>query len=839
MMKRLLFFYLIILYTSSAAAQVVARGLVLDSVTNAPLEMATVTLLRDGKSVSFTKTNSQGKFALSIKEYQEADRLAVSFLGYGRQIVPLLKNQMVTIHLHPESFILREVTIKAGRIYGRLDTISYDISRFADSRDNSLKDVLRKLPGIDVGKDGTISYNGKAISRFTVEGLDLTGGRYNLINDNLKAKDVAKAEIIEHDQPIKILQKKITTDNVAMNVKLKPGARDKWILTLSPVLKMGDTSDEANIGGQLAALRIGKLQQSLYSAELDRTGRDLSLSAKQLAPDDDFSSSADEGIPLWYGKPQLVAPIDADRLRFNTSGTVDINRTSKTKRGNEIRLSAGYLHHTIRQSTENHSLYYLNGSKPVQTDEYKQFLMREDKMRIALNSEINADNSYSMESLKVEATRMDGSSRFLLPADSVLNQQIRLPMLSLVNRFYRFCNFGKSVFSFRSLLRLEHSSSSLQVDADKETMPTTDWYTDNSLTWLRKIGLFSLSCTSGFTAEYLRMKGNNGCLSLYADPRLEYKRSSLTMILNNRMEWKRFPAYNVAYLNMNPQLSLFLKSGFHHEWYAGIFYNQHVGGWTSFLLPSYRQDYRTMIVTDGTMPLQKFYGGSLDYTYKRPVNEFFWNASANYQVVENNLIADLQIIDNKYQYHWAKHNHTSVIKELKSIISKGLYDCHLKLKLKADYTWSNGKQSSGGFLSDYSNRSFRLEPQLIFSPVWGEINYSGEFAWNKMSVSGISPLKTMMDWKQSLTLTKTIGKVDISATAAHYRNELQSSSAAKTLFVDASVVWRTKKVRFELRAKNLFDKQNYRQTVYSGISSMSDNYILRPREFLLALQWSL
>ena len=123
-------------------------------------------------------------------------------------------------------FEMQEVTVMAGPITGGKDTITFDLTRFASERDNSLKDVLAKLPGVNVGSDGKISVNGKDISRFTVEGLDLSDGRYNKLTENIKAKDVKKAEVIEHDQPIKALKGKVFTDNVAMNVKLKDNARN-------------------------------------------------------------------------------------------------------------------------------------------------------------------------------------------------------------------------------------------------------------------------------------------------------------------------------------------------------------------------------------------------------------------------------------------------------------------------------------------------------------------------------------------------------------------------------------------------------------------------------------
>ena len=45
-------------------------------------------------------------------------------------------------------FEMQEVTVKAGPITGVKDTITFDLTRFTSERDNSLKDVLAKLPGV-------------------------------------------------------------------------------------------------------------------------------------------------------------------------------------------------------------------------------------------------------------------------------------------------------------------------------------------------------------------------------------------------------------------------------------------------------------------------------------------------------------------------------------------------------------------------------------------------------------------------------------------------------------------------------------------------------------------
>ncbi len=47
------------------------------------------------------------------------------------------------------------------------------VSGFSSAKDRTIGDVLKKMPGIEVAKNGSVSYNGKAINEFLVEGIDL------------------------------------------------------------------------------------------------------------------------------------------------------------------------------------------------------------------------------------------------------------------------------------------------------------------------------------------------------------------------------------------------------------------------------------------------------------------------------------------------------------------------------------------------------------------------------------------------------------------------------------------------------------------------------------------
>ena len=181
-MKRIVAAFITMLWLlavpTTLQAQTEISGYVEDSLSHNRLPNVSITLLRNGKPLKFTRSKADGSFTLSVDERHVADMLQATCMGYKKTKTPVSSAKETIISMPSTAFVLKEVQVKGSRITGR-DTVSFDLTRFADARDNSLKDVLKKLPGVDVAKNGQINYNGKPINRFTVEGLDLTGGKYN------------------------------------------------------------------------------------------------------------------------------------------------------------------------------------------------------------------------------------------------------------------------------------------------------------------------------------------------------------------------------------------------------------------------------------------------------------------------------------------------------------------------------------------------------------------------------------------------------------------------------------------------------------------------------------
>ena len=826
------------------------HGYVEDSLTHNRLANVSITLLRNGKPLKFTRTKEDGTFVFPITEKQANDKLQATFMGYKKTKTSISSGKETIISMASTAFVLKEVQVKGSRITGR-DTISFNLTRFANERDNSLKDVLKKLPGVDIEKNGRINYNGKPINRFTVEGLDLTGGKYNQLEENIKAKDLKKAEVIEHDQPIKALQNKTFTDNVAMNIALKDSARDKLMPTLKPYVLAGHPS---HVGGSINIMQIGKKKQMMYDAEYDRTGKNLGYALNQLAS---YSNRlAPASLPSWISVPSLDAPIDEERLRFNTSQKYSINHIKKNKDDAETRIESNYLRTVTRQERENMSIYDLGGEAPTVTTEHNHKTMISDAFNLQWENKVNKAEHYGNESISLSAAQSDGLSNI----NDTLTQRVRIPKLDLSASIYRLFVFKKSQLSWRSTADYHHGVADLYVNDERNRIRTNLWHTAHALQWMRNrfhwtqeyrmsIDLNNIYAkyqkrsdeigkNNGFTENSHDEIGKNSLnITGKFTPYWQYKTETFRMSFSPDFIWERFTYPQKTLLTISPYLYLYKKLDFRRELTIFTGYSTGTGNATNYAIKQYRKSYRSWYTSNDIIPITRSLYGKLNYDYKRPIKEIFFSASVNASKNWMNTASDLRIVDGKYYTSLYKQDSKSNNLGASLYISKGFYDFHLKTRLEGSYNYSKGEQYSSGKAISYTADNYTVKPSIDFSPSWCAFSYEGEFSFCNSKRQKITK-SSLFNWRQSVSATATISHVDLSFSLVHYHNELQEGSHLNTLLGDASAVWRMKKLRLSAELRNLFNKKNYMETIYSGISTLTDSYHLRPRELMISAQYS-
>lgn len=198
-MKEILFFTAVIL-TSTAYSQSIS-GLVKDR-DGEPLFSATVMLLQAEDSVlaSFAMSDDIGRF--EIKRVPNGKyAIKVNFVGFKpfNQEVEMAGQDIDLGQIDLELDVLDEVVVEGEviPITIKKDTIEYNAAAFETRTNAVVEDLLRKLPGVEVERDGTIKAQGETVNRVLVEGKEFFGDDPKMATKNLPADAINKVQMFD------------------------------------------------------------------------------------------------------------------------------------------------------------------------------------------------------------------------------------------------------------------------------------------------------------------------------------------------------------------------------------------------------------------------------------------------------------------------------------------------------------------------------------------------------------------------------------------------------------------------------------------------------------------
>ena len=142
-----------------------------------PLQEVSIILENDSAgTLAFTFTDEKGNFSIESPEDTTSTRLIFRLLGYETISVGLgTYRDKQTVVMPGTSIQLKEVNVRGHRIVEKGDTLNYLVSGFKQSQDRSIADVIAKMPGLEVKPSGLITFEGKPINKFYIEGMDLMG----------------------------------------------------------------------------------------------------------------------------------------------------------------------------------------------------------------------------------------------------------------------------------------------------------------------------------------------------------------------------------------------------------------------------------------------------------------------------------------------------------------------------------------------------------------------------------------------------------------------------------------------------------------------------------------
>jgi len=170
-----------------------------------PLVSATVVVLSQADStlVSFGLTDSEGRYKIQDLIY-DAYILQVTYLGYQQytEHITVDSNTSATqdaIVLKLSSNQIEQIEIEGEHvpIQVKKDTLEYNAAAFQTQPNEVVEDLLKKLPGVEVDDDGTITAQGEEVQKVTVDGKKFFGDDPTIATRNLPADAVNKVQIFD------------------------------------------------------------------------------------------------------------------------------------------------------------------------------------------------------------------------------------------------------------------------------------------------------------------------------------------------------------------------------------------------------------------------------------------------------------------------------------------------------------------------------------------------------------------------------------------------------------------------------------------------------------------
>lgn len=241
MTNKLRFLACVLLALAAAlnATAAVINGVLVDAEDTTPLMQATVKLLKADKDSSYVKgltTDANGLFNLrgvAPGKYY----IKFSYIGYtdlvhrvtvgsdGRDV------NMGVMQMHADGIMLQEAVVTGVKtpITVKEDTIEFNADTYKTQANAVVEDLLKRLPGVEVGSDGKITANGKEVKKILIDGKEFFSDDPTVASKNIPADMVNKLQVIDRRSDLaRLTGVDDGEDETVINLTVKKGMNNGW-----------------------------------------------------------------------------------------------------------------------------------------------------------------------------------------------------------------------------------------------------------------------------------------------------------------------------------------------------------------------------------------------------------------------------------------------------------------------------------------------------------------------------------------------------------------------------------------------------------------------------------
>lgn len=808
-------------------------------------------------------TDENGKFRLAVNDDCDSLILKASSVEIApTQIIIPNYTGCYDLIVDQRTVKLREVVVKSKKVYSQGDTINYNVGSFLSQTDQSIADVLKKMPGISVSDAGQISYQGKPIKNLYIEGLDLMKGHYGIATNNIDPNNIATVQVLENHQDIKALKGLRPEEQASINLRLKEGV--KGVFNLIATLG-GGYGDEGLWNNSAIATYFRRNSQYLVTYKGNNTGEDLSQELYSF--DNDYSRTSNISSISMPSAPG----IDKMFYYFNQSHNATFNNVYRVGKSGEFGINAAYLNdRDTRRNNSSTTNFLPDGGQNI-VDEVMRGTARMQKAYGDLTYLNNGDENYLKEQLKFDWSKTDADSRILAGGDDIV-QIGKTDTYRLLNKFHMtHRNSEDRGFEISSLVNFEKRPHSLSVspnlfpdmimgDMLYQHVDYRNISTENSAGLLSalKIGNFTLHPSAivnyhhnalesrldamrndltldyldaGFAAEIMfNIRKFHASLYMPMKYRLFRLDNMVDGIITDKNRFRVEPSLNLTYKvnsshNLNASAALNYMTPSIETLYSG------------YILTSYRQlsAYDVAGLYEG---MNQNY--SLKYDFKNILSmsfagaEIMWNRQSP------------EVLYGSYYDGIVQHTISCRTSENSDMFSAKVHGSQgfdwrrLKIGASVTYSYYNSPLLVQNDVLRCTGNSLGVNADISLTPFkWMAISYQGSYSQSATQPKGSEKFPWLRAVTNKGTLDFTIpGGVTLSTSLYHYYNNFNDGDRS-FLLLNAEAKYSIKRFSFTLSCDNLLNRKTY---VYSNLSALTESraiYNIRPRSILLKIRFKI
>ncbi len=226
-----------------AAAAIAAdiTGRVVDS-SSEPLPGASVRLLEnDSVTRALAVADVDGRFSIpSIKPGNYSLSLTMTGMDTVTRTLAVPATDTILnvkdITLTETSITLKEAVVTAVKaaVVARQDTLEFNAGSYATKQNATVEDLLKKLPGVQVGSDGSITSNGKTVTKILVDGKEFFGDDPTAASKNLPSELVDKVQVVDRKSDLaRLTGVDDGEEETVINLTVKKQMKNGWFGTVN------------------------------------------------------------------------------------------------------------------------------------------------------------------------------------------------------------------------------------------------------------------------------------------------------------------------------------------------------------------------------------------------------------------------------------------------------------------------------------------------------------------------------------------------------------------------------------------------------------------------------